>query len=277
MQNSGWVYVLLALFMALLCLTYCQTANISEPPPDDEPDIVDVPICAEDDTTGQPNQICRDWPSYGVRTCLGTDRYNYIAGDTIRMEYVVINIGSATLSFDMAGFPGARFEVDEVDWSYPTMVAPLVWDITLEPQESYVESAKWDMKDTSGTVAEDGFYHLHGYLDSCTDPDTSFPLELEFAIEQGGITPSPNSFSLDICWENESQDTLRVEYALPTDSFVDISILGSDGNVITQLINANQSAGYESVQWNATSHSAGVYAVSMDANEFYEEIWFEKD
>ena len=45
------------------------------------------------------------------------------------------------------------------------------------------------------------------------------------------------------------------------------------GNVVNNLVNANQSSGYKSVQWNATDNlgqpvSAGVYLYSIETKDF---------
>ena len=45
------------------------------------------------------------------------------------------------------------------------------------------------------------------------------------------------------------------------------------GNVINNLVNANQSLGYKSIQWNATNNqgapvSAGVYLYSIESTQF---------
>ena len=45
------------------------------------------------------------------------------------------------------------------------------------------------------------------------------------------------------------------------------------GNVVNNLVNANQSSGYKSVQWDATNNqgqpvSAGVYIYSIETKNF---------
>jgi flagellar hook assembly protein FlgD len=45
------------------------------------------------------------------------------------------------------------------------------------------------------------------------------------------------------------------------------------GNVVNNLVNANQSFGYKTVQWNATDNlgqslSAGVYLYSIETKDF---------
>jgi flagellar hook assembly protein FlgD len=62
-------------------------------------------------------------------------------------------------------------------------------------------------------------------------------------------------------------------YDLPSDAFVTLSIYDMLGREITQLINTSQTAGFRSVQWDATDSmgkpaSAGVYLYQIKAGEF---------
>ena len=64
-----------------------------------------------------------------------------------------------------------------------------------------------------------------------------------------------------------------MRYELPEDSFVDVTIYDMLGNVVSNLINANQSSGYKSIQWDATNNqgepvSAGVYLYKIQAGDF---------
>ena len=62
-------------------------------------------------------------------------------------------------------------------------------------------------------------------------------------------------------------------YDLPEDEFVNITIYDMIGRKVKTLVNSSQTAGYNSVQWNATNDrnepvSAGVYLYSIQAGEF---------
>ena len=66
-----------------------------------------------------------------------------------------------------------------------------------------------------------------------------------------------------------------LQYNLPEDSFVNITIYDMLGNVVSNLLNANQSSGYKSIQWNATNNkgdpvSAGVYLYKIQAGDFFD-------
>ena len=63
------------------------------------------------------------------------------------------------------------------------------------------------------------------------------------------------------------------KYNLPEDSFVNITIYDMLGNAVNNLVDANQSSGYKSIQWNATNNtgkpvSAGIYFYTIQAGDF---------
>ncbi|MCS5646829.1 MAG: T9SS type A sorting domain-containing protein, partial [Candidatus Marinimicrobia bacterium] len=65
--------------------------------------------------------------------------------------------------------------------------------------------------------------------------------------------------------------TLR--YDLPEDANVNITIYDMMGRQVSTLVISHQSAGYKSVQWNATNDkgapvSAGIYLYMIQAGEF---------
>ena len=74
-------------------------------------------------------------------------------------------------------------------------------------------------------------------------------------------------------YPNPFNPTTTLSYELPKDSYVSIIIYDMLGNVVNNLVNANQSSGYKSIQWNATNNqgepvSAGVYLYKIQAGDF---------
>ena len=74
-------------------------------------------------------------------------------------------------------------------------------------------------------------------------------------------------------YPNPFNPVTNLNYDLPEDSFVSITIYDMVGNVINNLVNTNQSSGYKSAQWNATNNqgqpvSAGVYFYSIESKQF---------
>ena len=83
----------------------------------------------------------------------------------------------------------------------------------------------------------------------------------------------PSSFSLHQNYPNPFNPTTTLQYDLPTDVLVNITIYDLLGNVINQLVNEAQNSGYKSIQWDATNYqgqpvSAGVYVYRIEAGDF---------
>ena len=83
----------------------------------------------------------------------------------------------------------------------------------------------------------------------------------------------PLTFRLHQNYPNPFNPITTLQYELPGDSFVNITVYDMLGNVVSNLVSANQSSGYKSVQWNATNNqgqsvSAGVYLYSIEAGVF---------
>ena len=84
---------------------------------------------------------------------------------------------------------------------------------------------------------------------------------------------SPVTFRLNQNYPNPFNPVTSLSYDLPKDSFVSITIYDMLGNAVNNLVNANQSSGYKSVQWDAIDNqgqpvSAGVYLYSIETKDF---------
>ena len=83
----------------------------------------------------------------------------------------------------------------------------------------------------------------------------------------------PIQYFLHQNYPNPFNPVTTLQYNLPEDIFVKITIYDMLGNVISNLISEVQNTGYKSVQWNATNNqgqpvSAGLYLYSIDTRKF---------
>ena len=83
----------------------------------------------------------------------------------------------------------------------------------------------------------------------------------------------PHIFVFHQNYPNPFNLTTSLAYDLPKDELVNITIYDMKGKMVKTLINALQTAGYKSVQWNATNNqgqqvSAGLYLYTIEAGEF---------
>ena len=83
----------------------------------------------------------------------------------------------------------------------------------------------------------------------------------------------PETFALHQNYPNPFNPTTQIKYDIPEDALVNISIYDVMGRSIRSLVNSRQTAGYRSIQWNATNDrgepvSAGMYIYTIQAGEF---------
>ena len=96
-----------------------------------------------------------------------------------------------------------------------------------------------------------------------------FPTHLE-TLKQNNIL---TKFKLNQNYPNPFNPVTSLNYVLPKDSFVSITIYDMLGNDINKLVESKQTSGFKSVQWDATNNqgqpvSAGVYLYSIEAGDF---------
>ena len=82
----------------------------------------------------------------------------------------------------------------------------------------------------------------------------------------------PSSLILSQNYPNPFNPYTTIKYNLPEDLFVNITVYDMLGKVVNNLLNTWQSAGYKSIQWNATNDknrpvSAGLYLYTIQAGE----------
>ena len=107
----------------------------------------------------------------------------------------------------------------------------------------------------------------HSGLES--DPSNSVSAVLS-ADEAPGL---PTEFAINQNYPNPFNPSTQIQYALPEETKVVISIYDLMGRKVRTLVNDVQSAGYRNVMWNATNDmgrlvSAGVYIYSIQAGDF---------
>jgi len=97
--------------------------------------------------------------------------------------------------------------------------------------------------------------------------------ELPYLLNLNKDITIPITYKLKQNYPNPFNPTTQIKYDLPEDAMVNITIYDLMGRSIKLLINSQQTAGYKSIQWNATNNqgkpvSAGLYLYTIEAGEF---------
>ena len=83
----------------------------------------------------------------------------------------------------------------------------------------------------------------------------------------------PITYNLHNAYPNPFNPVTTLRYNLPEDGLVTITIYDMMGRIVKTMVNSEQTAGYKSVQWNATNNaghpvSAGLYLYTLQAGDF---------
>ncbi|NOS86085.1 MAG: T9SS type A sorting domain-containing protein [Ignavibacteria bacterium] len=79
---------------------------------------------------------------------------------------------------------------------------------------------------------------------------------------------NPFEFALSQNYPNPFNPNTVISYSIASEGNVTLKVFNSTGQQVSELVNANQSAGIYNVEFNASSLSSGVYFYRLDANGF---------
>lgn len=87
---------------------------------------------------------------------------------------------------------------------------------------------------------------------------------------EGGNALLPTKFELSQNYPNPFNPATKINFALPKDGFVKITIFDLLGREIRTLVNENKTAGYYSVDFSSENLSSGFYFYKMESASFIE-------
>lgn len=97
-------------------------------------------------------------------------------------------------------------------------------------------------------------------------PDPHYKLLAHINFQTNIEESIPQTFRLGQNYPNPFNPLTTIEYELPEDAFVSISIYDIKGKKINALVNMRRNAGYHKVIWNAMDLSSGVYIYTLEVD-----------
>ena len=77
--------------------------------------------------------------------------------------------------------------------------------------------------------------------------------------------PLPNDFIMESAYPNPFNPTTTIEFGLPLESHVEVSIFDLRGQKVETLVNKFSQPGSYSINWNASHSASGVYFIHFTA------------
>ena len=78
-----------------------------------------------------------------------------------------------------------------------------------------------------------------------------------------------SAFSLSQNYPNPFNPTTKIDYELPNDANVSITLFDISGKEVMNLVNESKTAGYHTVQLNAGNLSSGTYFYNIKQETLY--------
>ena len=104
-----------------------------------------------------------------------------------------------------------------------------------------------------------------GYDDTVDSDGDGTPDGCDLSIYEGII---PDNYNIASIYPNPFNPVTSITYGLPENTDIQITVYDMGGTQVTTLENTFQTAGYHTINWNASSYPSGVYLIRMDSGEF---------
>jgi uncharacterized GH25 family protein len=78
----------------------------------------------------------------------------------------------------------------------------------------------------------------------------------------------PTDYSLSQNYPNPFNPTTTIQYSIPKDEFVKLTVYDVTGKVVKELVNGHKVAGKYTVEFNANNYSSGTYYYKIEAGEY---------
>ena len=144
-----------------------------------------------------------------------------------------------------------------------TLSNDFIYTIFSEALDDTVSYFRWSVDVT------DGLHVLR------RDYNNALPITVNYSLVELSTEKSimPKEFALHQNYPNPFNPITFLRFDLPEEGLVNITIYDMMGRIVKTLVNGPQTAGYKSVQWNATNDrnepvSAGLYLYTIQAGEF---------
>jgi hypothetical protein len=171
----------------------------------------------------------------------------------------------------------------DLNWRTASELENLGFVIMRSEEEygTYFEYASYQNIDQligAGTTSKENSYH---YIDYNVTNNITYWYKLKDIDLKGtysvhgpvSATPAknnivPEKFKLNQNYPNPFNHSTQIEYSIPYNALVKISIYDFAGKKIETLINKNHSPGNYKVSWNSSNYASGVYIYQITADKF---------
>ena len=195
----------------------------------------------------------------------------YVNGETTPISILAIdNYSVASMTISFSGFINVEGFDLTITFDTGSKLLNLDTGVVLSPEISTdnYETVQISLVDHDGN---EKVYELEGLQDLGLYQQMAVVNNVTTSTDDDMI--GPETFALHQNYPNPFNPVTTLRYDLPEGALVNITIYDMMGKVVSNLVSSQQSAGYKSVQWNATNTvgqavSAGLYLYTIQAGDY---------
>jgi hypothetical protein len=135
----------------------------------------------------------------------------------------------------------------------------------------YATFPVWVPASKNAPVVADG--SSYEVTSTCTPTTEESPAGIAEAESEEAVAKTsdvPVDFALEQNYPNPFNPMTRIDYALPSSSWVSITVYSVLGHRVAELVDSNHEAGRHTVVWDARGMSSGAYFYRIQAGHFIE-------
>ena len=230
--------------------------------------VFEVPIVAKD-------EVAYSIQSLGYWDYL--DLGELTVGETIDTSITIISMGERSLEIDDIYIPFQDTSLIQIEYEEGglEMLETMEIAISITPNEPGYYYFEWQSSGIWIKIESNAdIWSPNG----CSVPQVPCEPQVGITFSAASLsndesTVLPYKFVLYQNYPNPFNPITSLRYDLPNDGLVNITIYDMMGRIVKKLVNGSQTAGFKSVQWNATNDrnepvSAGLYLYTIQAGEF---------
>ena len=210
------------------------------------------------------------------------DEIGLVPGELLEVPIQLIN-GDNLLSFEMElDYDHDVFTLEELVWS--DLIEHFTIEENLELGSMKIAGMGSTPDGQEGVFGTIRFYVNPEFTDQSTEVNVGYRINEQSAVEDMNFVIQnaalgldneliPNEFTVKQNYPNPFNPTTEIDYGIPEESMVDITIYDIMGRSVSRLVQSRMNAGYHSITWNATNSlgdpvSAGMYFYTIQAGEY---------
>ncbi|MCF7741417.1 MAG: T9SS type A sorting domain-containing protein [Candidatus Marinimicrobia bacterium] len=134
-------------------------------------------------------------------------------------------------------------------------------------QEPAYKTSETELVDSDLISGDTYYYRVTAFDDAGNESEYSESVSFN-TTSLKNENALPDDFALHQNYPNPFNPVTTIEFDLPVQSFVTITVYNLQGKTVTQLVKENKEAGFHTVRWNASDVASGTYFYQIKTKEY---------